>query len=246
MADLILTYKDLYDRTSKFLGSYGTTGATGAQLTQAQEAVADGYRRFLNAHDWSFLKKTTTLGLKSGKWEYNLPDDYRAIKVPFHFSQGDGYPPLENDTEDNIMQARTEVETTSYPQIYAERTGSYSPEHGTVYQVIFWPTPDSDYTLYYTYKFMPEAMSNDSDVPVGGSEMTELIKEMCLAEAESFFDDDNPNKIHEQKAMNMLDIAIRNDISRHSRHAGDLNSGIISARAFARGSFRVNNVVYNT
>lgn len=246
MANLILTYKNLYDRVSKFLGSYGSTGATGAELEQAKQAVDDGYRRFLTSHDWSFLKKTTTLGLKSGKWEYNLPDDYRAITVPFHFSEGSGYPPLTNDTEDHIMQARTEVETSSYPQIYAERTSSYSPEHGTVYQVIFWPTPDSDYTLFYTYKFMPPAMSNDSDVPVGLAEMSELIKEMCLAEAEAFFDDDAPTKIHDSKASQLLDTAIRNDVVRHSRHAGSLNTGSVSAREFARGSYRVNNVVYNT
>lgn len=244
MAELTLTFRDLYNRVAKYLGTYGDSGPTGNDLTDAKEIVNDGYRRFCTSFRWSFLHRTTTLSIVTGQWEYDLPEGFREVIVSFTYSLNEGYPPIDNTGISWIMEARAESDVDSYPQVYAIRHGDHSNQSGSNYQAIFWPTPDNDYTLYYTYLMMPPTLVNDDDEPVGGSELSEVIKYCCLAEAEAFHDE--REGVQESRAMRRLNEAIINDKGRRARHVGVNMDPRYRSWQTARGEFRPNRVTFNT
>lgn len=243
MAELTLTFQDLYNRVSKYLGTYGDSGPSGTDLTDAKDVVHEGYRRFITAYQWSFTRITTTLSIESGTWEYDLPEGFREVTVPFRYSLNTGYPPIENVNIEWIMQARAESDVSGYPQVYAIRHGRYSEQSGSRYQAIFWPEPDNSYTLYYTYLAMPPKLENDDDEPVGGSEYAEAIKYCCLAAAEVFHDE--TVGVQSQIAMQRLNEAILNEKGKRARHVGANYDPVIASWQTARGEFRANRVTYN-
>lgn len=241
---LELTFQDLYNEVSRYVGTYGSSGPSSDDLTEAKRTVNAGYRRFLSYSNWSFLWKTTSLSIESGTWVYDLPEYFREIKVPFRYELNTGYPPITSINEEWIMQARAESSVTGYPQFYAIRQGTYHPQSGSRYEAIFWPTPNSDYTLYYTYYFMPDELENDDDVPVGGSEYAEALRRCVLAEAESF--QDESEGVQEKRAMQRLSEALEADKGKRGRHVGTAFDSKYRAWQTARGEFRATRVTFNT
>lgn len=249
MALMQYTYQDLYNRVSKFLGTYGDSGPTGNDLQDAKDFVEEGYQEFLSPPDgyvWSFLKKYTTLTTESGKFNYYLPQDYNSLIIPFRFTDQAGYPPVEERSENEIMEMRNYNNISSFPQYFAIRTADYTPEAGQRQEVIFWPEPDSEHILYYQYKFNVPELSNDSDLPVGGPQMASCLLKMCLAAAEGESDEELSTQVN--RANLALIKAISEDKNREPRRLGYNANGFagLSAWEVARGSYRVNDVNYNT
>jgi hypothetical protein len=244
MATMMYPYSTLYNRVSKFLGTYGTSGPSGTDLTDAQDFVKSGYLQFLTAYDWTFRRRYTTLSFESGTYIYELPEDYGGIRTRPQFTDQTGYPPLTERADAEIMELRSYGENAGYPEYYAIQAGSYAPETGQRYEFKVWPTPNSDWTVYYSYYLMPPMMSNDTDVHMGGAEVTECVKAFCLAAAEGESDETiGPQK---QLAMDELNKAIGLDKKREPKslgYMGDFNR--VSPWEVARGSTRINDVNYN-
>jgi len=245
MATLRLTFGDLYNEVAKFLGTYGSSGPSGANLTEAKDIVHSAYRRFLSAYDWSFLKQSDTLTTVSGTYVYELPEDFGEIIGLFQFAADDGYPPVDERMLDDIIEMRSYSDYSSYPEYFAIRAGNYTPETGQQWEIVFYPTPDAAYTLSYLYKMFPTKLSDDNDIPVGTPDCVEALKALCLAEAESRKDE--LLEVQENKARIILADAIRRDAKRNVKHLGYNPDGLsFSAWEIARGSYRIKNVVYNT
>ncbi len=245
MANMQLTFQDLYNRVSKFLGTYGSSGPSGTDLSDAKDYVRSGYMSFLLSYPWSFLRKTTTLSTETGVYVYQLPTDFRDLRGSrtLNFSANSSYPPVTETGEDEVNEQRAINISSSYPQLFAIRTGDYSPETGQRYEMIFWPMPDATYVLTYPYTIMPAAMANTTDIPIGGIETTEVIKEFCLAAAET--EADEVTGVHSNLAQMELVKAITADKERAPRHLGSMSGRRPSAWEYARGSTRINDVVYN-
>jgi len=247
MASLNLSFSDLYGRVAKFLGTYRDSGPSGTDLVEAKDYVHSGYRRFLTAkkEGWSFLNKNYTLSTESGVWEYELPEDFKEMIMPFRFAENSGYPDMDQRSEGEIRQLIVETNSSSYPQYFAIRTGDYTPEAGQRYEATFWPPADTVYVLSYTYKYIPPKLSGDNDLHVGGPEFSEVIKEFCLAAAETEADD--VAAVHENIAQRLLAEALQSDKSRNPVHLGyNGDYAGITQREIARGSFRVNDVNFVT
>ncbi|MHC4891454.1 MAG: phage adaptor protein [Planctomycetota bacterium] len=243
MATLQLTFSELYNAVSKFLGTYGSSGPSGTDLTDAKDAVHGGYRRFLNAYNWSFLRPYQTLTTVSGTWIYELPSDFSGIIGTFQFSDDDAYPPLEERSVDIVMDSRTVNDSTTYPEIYAIRPGKYSKETGQTWEVLFYPAPDAAYTLNYRYNIMPEKLSDDNDLHIGGPEVSECLKAFCLAKAE--LEKDEVSGVQEGEAIKLLSEAITQDNFKRPKTLGyNSDGGGMSAWEVARGSYRLNDVEY--
>jgi len=214
-------------------------------LQDAKDYVKSGYLRLLGAYDWTFLRKYTTLSIQSGTWRYELPDSFGGMRTKFKFSNATGYPPVEERNEDYLMELRSIGENNSYPQYYALTAGDYHPETGQRKEVIFWPTPNADWTLFYSYQCLPEMMSNTTDVPIGGPFVAEALLAACLAAAES--EADEVQDVQEQKYQTLLQQAIYQDRNLEPRHLGPTGGPPeMSAFEIARGSYRLNDAVYNT
>lgn len=215
MADLRLTFTDVYTKVSEFIGWGSSPGTT--NLALAKDVVHRGYRRFLHpinmqtgrAHLWSFLKKSTVLVTESGKWVYNLPVDFNRLRIPFKHEADSGYPYLVFTSEDKIIQYRAGAATTGYPHFFAIRVGTYVKEIGTTYEVIFFETPNSTYPLVYSYIFRPSKLVETTDLFIGGDLASEAILESCLAVAEIEYDD--TIGIHHQEADRLIQQLMQAD-----------------------------------
>jgi len=242
MAELILTFKELYERVSKFLGTYPSDGKIAAEdLADAKQIVNDAYRRLLDSAEWSFLKKHTFLITTSGTWVYDLPTDFVDLIGTFTFDSDETYAPLEERPVDVIMNWRAVNTYSQYPEYFAIRQATYNKETGQKKELLLYPTPDAAYTLWYSYSIYPEKLENDNDIPIGGPEYSSVLRQLCLAEAESQMDE--KIDVQETKARAMLADAIAKDRRRVTKTLGYFGDGQrLSLRDIHRGPYRINNV----
>jgi len=216
MADLRLTFSDVYTKVSEFIGWGTSPGAT--NLADAKAIVHRGYTRFLypvnpttgKLHTWSFLEKHSISNTQSGEWIYSLPVDFQRLTIPFRHEVDSGYPRMVGTSFERIQQMRAGVESTNFPHFYAIKTAPYVKEVGTTYEVAFFETPNANYRLNYSYIFRPQQLSATTDVFVGGDFASEAILEMCLAVAEQERDD--TVGLHTQLADKLTAQLIINDV----------------------------------
>jgi len=224
MASLEQTFEAVYDAVAEFVG-WGSTPAAG-DVTKAKNIVYRGYRRFLQPinmrrgkpHVWSFLKQHGTIITVADQWQYDLPIDFGYLTRPFSFDEGVGYPPMEERTVSQIMDARTVTSATTYPFIFATRNGKYIKEIGTLKEVIFNPTPGGVYQLNYSYVMSPPKPVEDGDFFVGGPWASEAIMECALAAAE--LQEDDVVGIHNQRAEELIQQLIATDLQNAPRTVG--------------------------
>ena len=243
MPALIHSFQELYNRVAKFLGTYGSSGPSGDSLTDAKNVVNDAYRRFLDAYDWSFLKNEYQIITSSGTWQYQLPEDFANIIGTINYGADEIYPPLEQRSVGQIRNFRAENDWSSYPEYFALRAGEYSKEFGQRTDLIFYPTPDAAYPLWFLYKVEPPKLENVADIPIGGSEYSGVLLQLCLAEAESSMDE--VAGVQEQKAAGMLAQAINKDVRKRPHTLGYFGVDTISARDIARGSILTSKVTFD-
>ena len=88
---LTLMYQDFVYAVGYLLFGARSTYDAG-QLTVIHRAIDSGYRTFLSAHEWRFLRPVGTITLVAGSPTYALPDDFGSLLSGFDFSQDSGYP----------------------------------------------------------------------------------------------------------------------------------------------------------
>jgi hypothetical protein len=221
MSTLQLTFQDLYNEVAKFLGTYGSSGPSGADLTDAKNAVHAAYRRFLappRGYKWSFLRRKSVLVTNAGVWQYQLPEDFTVHINRFAFDADDFYPTINETDLENIMDMRSHVAYSNYPMFFALYAGEYSKETSQGWEVAFYPTPDAAYSLNYRYLIFPPKLEADTDFHIGGPEMSEVIKALCIAEAEVVKDETGGKQ--EQRAQQRLAEAVKSDALRHPDSIG--------------------------
>src|SRR3990172_7196205 len=204
MPSLQLSFSELYNAVSKYAGTYGSSGVSRTDLTDAKDMVKAAYRRLLLSHNWTFLTPPRQISTVSGTWQYELPADFVRIKSTFRYSSADAYPPLRERMYEQIEEFRAVTDTTGYPTYFALVAGEHASETGQKWIVTFFPTPDAAYTLYYSPEIWPAKMVNDSDLHIGGPDVSEALKELAIAQAEAQFDELAPDQsVHEQRAHNL-------------------------------------------
>jgi hypothetical protein len=198
MANLRLTYSDIYTRISNFLGlTEPGTAPTGTNLTTCKDICVRGLRQFLYPIDartgeyweWSFLRPLHTMTLRDGKWQYQLPEDFSSIITHPTYSEDDNFKQMARTTPDNIMNLMAAGEVDYAPYYYAIVTSDYDPEIGECDEIWFYPKPDSKYNVQFFYKSDPTKVENAGEFLPGGVKSTEAILENCFAVAESQEDD---------------------------------------------------------
>jgi hypothetical protein len=79
----------------------------------------------------------------------------------------------------------------------------------TQYEALFYPTPDSTYTVSYRYSLTPPDLSEQQPIPLGGPQHGETIIEACLSAAEKLNQD--TEDIHERRFLECLARSIQAD-----------------------------------
>lgn len=246
MATLGLTYQELYEDVARLLGTFGSTGPSGTDLADAQSAVHAGYRKFLDSNPvgWSFLKRTDEKIITvTNTHIYDLPKDFLSIIGTFQFAANKTYSPLSEVSMDMIRDFKAVNDTNSYPTHFAIAAGNYHAETGQTWNVLFYPTPDSAYTLHFAYRFYPSKLSNTTDVPVGLLDVQGCIRQFCLAEAETYLDESTG--VQEAKAKELLAAAVMNDLKRQPKSLGYYGN-VSTTTNYGRGLYRTEDVTYTT
>lgn len=230
MSDTLqLSFADLYNAVAKYAGTYGSSGASGTDLTEAKDMVNAAYRRLLLAYNWTFLTPTRQIVTMAGTWRYELPLDFVRVKGTFRYSSTDGYPPLRERAYEQVEEMRASSDTTGYPVYYALAAGEHTSEMGQRWLACFYPAPDAAYTLYYSPEIWPLKLVNDSDLHIGGPDISEVLRELAIAQAEGELDEmPEEGAIHERKAMQLLGAAVAKDNQRRAKNLGynyDENAG---------------------
>ena len=246
MASLALTFQEMYQQVQKFLGTYGTSGATTGTDADVDSKyyVNKAYRRLIVAYKWTFLIGYTSLSTAQGTLTYELPLGFRGIRTPFTFTDVVGFPPPTSRTVDEIVEMQNYGVFNSWPQYYAIRAGQFTKELGQLFEVMFWPTPDSTYDMFYSYHIMPQKLELDADIPMGGPEFAECMMQMALGVAEEEKDEQGGGP--QMAAANIeLTKLIGEDKDREPRSVGmDMPLYPLTAWEMARGTTRINDATY--
>ena len=230
MARLNLTYQNLYDEVSHFLGltARGTT-PTGDDETLCKALVDRGIRQFLypidmqtgQPHEWEFLKVYWDFTTVSGQWKYALPVDFSDLYSTLYFDTSSANPPLVKRSAEQILDMRTGGDISGYPEYFAITPLRYDIEIGSLYELWLHPTPSQTDTLSGFYRADPVQLSATTDLVIGGIRAIEAVLESILAVAEHQ-EDDMTSSHHTGKAAELIQRLIKFDKVTQSDKIGNL------------------------
>jgi len=230
MAQMTLSYQNLYDEVSFFLGltARGTT-PTGDNLILCKALVDRGIRQFLypidmqtgQPHEWEFLKVYWQFTTVSGQYKYALPIDFSDVYSTLYFDTTSANPPLQKRSAEQILDMRTGGADTGSPEYFAITPLGYGIETGTLYELWIHPTPGQVETLSGFYRADPVQLLATTDLVIGGIRAIEAILESCLAVAE-MQEDDMASSHHTGKAAELIQRLIKFDKVTTSDKIGNL------------------------
>ena len=119
------------------------------------------------------------------------------------------FPPLDNVSVNVVRKKRQYSGDTDRPKMYALRPKTHDATAGQKWQFLFYPTPDAEYNLDYSYRVEPSMLDATNKYPLGSAEIGELILLSCLAIAEQRYKDEKG--IHTEEFENKLADAIEQD-----------------------------------
>lgn len=216
MARMTLTYQNLYDRVSHFLGlTPEGTSPTGTNLTLCQGIVTRGIRQFLypidmrygTPHQWSFIAQYWSFSTVGSQWKYELPIDFSDLTETFSYAKSEALDPLKKVSGQQIQELRSMTDAYGWPTYYAVVPAIYDVELGTTYELWLYPTPSSAWTLSTFYRIDPVKMSATTDLAIGGISACEALLETCLAVAETQ-EEDNESTHHQRESQRLIQTMI--------------------------------------
>jgi len=225
---LSLAWDDFQNEVGRFLG-YGVTQGSwsSAQEATVQSCVHSGVRNVMfppmipggmNGYAWSWMHPTTTIDTTASQGEDDLPDDFHQLIGDFHHASNTGYTRVKRVSEGEILERRALDDYNGFPKLCAIRYKSRTGADGQRQEVLWYPEPDDAYTLSYSYDVYPGQLSDTYKYPPGGSSLSELYLESCLAVAEQRVLD--MEGIHSKNFMAMLIAAIERDKRRAPTNYG--------------------------
>lgn len=205
-------FGDYRSAVGKKLG-YGSSSANWSsdQSTEITDIVKAGLRRFYAAHDWRFLRPSTTLTTTADDAEQDLPDNFGFLVGPITYASSHGWGSVINIVpEQEIRAAQQRIQSyTGKPTMAAIRPKTTTGTTGQRYEIMWYPTPDATYTLHYQYHILPDTIDATFSYAYGGMRHVETIMEACLSVAEERMDDEIG--VHNQRYQELLAASIRYD-----------------------------------
>lgn len=226
-SDLKLTFSDIYQTVSEFLGM--GSSPTGTDLTKVKDLTYRGYRRFLfpknvrtgRAHTWSFLRQDGTITTESGVYEYPLPENFSWFWYIPEYGENSNYPPPKPVTMRQLLEYRSTITSSSYPQYWSLGTMPFDVTVGTQYKLVIHPPANGVHRLLYGYVIEPDRPTDDAHYFIGSAADSEAILECSLAEAE--IQEDDVIGHHDTRAKELVHTCIERDLKRVPPTVGSMN-----------------------
>ena len=215
------------------LAGFGTTIAewNAAQIATIEDLVQSGVRRVyyppvtipqISGHNWSWLRPYTTLALIDEDYDYDLPDNFGRMIGPFHYDADEHRSSIIEIAPGILLEKRSQYNESGYAEYFATRYKTEDRSTGSRQEAIFYPTPDADKTVHYSYEAYSGSLSDTYPYPLGGMELAELFIESCLAVTELYMKDEVG--IHNQQFKEMLIESVMRDRSRGARYFGQMGN----------------------
>lgn len=210
---MTVNYSSLLEDVGHFL--FGLrTGFTADQTDDIEMCLTRGLRRVYTAHNWSFFRPKKYITTVAGTYSYALPTGYEGIETEMHYEPGesDFYPPVRERHDSEILRLQADNDASDYdrPRYFSVRTNEFNATVGSTKQLILYPTPDAVYVLSARMTLRPVAIDSVNQYPVGAEQLSAVILEACLAEAEVSMDD--TIGIHGKRFDELLPFAIQADM----------------------------------
>lgn len=140
------------------------------------------------AHEWSFLTPVGGITTQAGSPSYELPEGFERFvgHITYKDLSDNNYPPIQLISEPRIRAMIGGSDYTSYPRFAAIRIIAGDGTIEQRKQVVFYPTPDSDYELEFSYHLVPWTLTSARPYPLGGKPHAEGQLAAMLAEVEMF------------------------------------------------------------
>jgi hypothetical protein len=231
---LSIRYDDLQVEVGRFLG-YAADPDTWSdgQVAEVDRYIQAGIRQFYyppkvegveEGYEWSFLKPVTTIDTVDGDGEQDLPDDFGRIIGDLHFEASVHARSITVVSEHRILALLQQNDDENRPRHAAVRFKSSDGSAGQRQEIVWWPIPDTAYTLTYRYEaFAGKLVKTTNPYPLGGMKHAEVITESCLAIAEQRANDEKG--IHWDAFMRLLATAIAQDRKNGARYFGAMSQG---------------------
>lgn len=250
---LSITRTEIKTALRRYL-QYALTGSLSTdQTTNVDQIIELGENMFYKGtrlpgeqtvHTWSFLTPKMTIAVTADDYSYTLADDFGGFF--------DNY--LTYDTTDNAdhtlrltsMEHLDELRSTGltvsvdYPTFGAVNLRPRVQTTGQRFELLLYPTPAVDCTLYGKYYSNPNAISDAATYPLGGQPHGLTLLQACLAAAELYMND-GLEGIHMREFYRMMADSVALDRARTTPAYFGKNldnsrfEGRLSRRHLARG-----------
>lgn len=143
---------------------------------------------------------------------YDMPEGFDGSfdgDIHYKTDQNNLWAPIKV-TSATVLRAKKQTYRENDRPLYAStQPKSLDATVGQRWQITFWPSPNAEWTLYGRYKLRPQPIDGTNEYPHGGTAMSEVYLESCLAVAEKRFVEDT--KIHQEEYSRLIKQAIDND-----------------------------------
>ena len=229
-SSLSQSYESLLRAVGHYLGfGLDVDSYSEEQLYQADEvSIQGGLRKFYAPEpmgkmppvQWSFLRPIMSLSLKAAVGDYDLPDDFSSLigKVTILSTTGN-YSNLLVQNEGQIREARSANTITGIPRVCAVRAKPVNKGFGQRWEMLFYPTPSTTYTIELKALVNPSKLSATNPYPYGGMQHAQTILQACLSEAEEKVQDiaNGPQRV---AYLGRLAASISLDAQSRGEHLG--------------------------
>ncbi len=207
---MLASYLSLLERVGHKL--FGIrSGYSSDQTADIEECIKDGLHDVYTAYKWSFFRPVKEITTEDGTAGYSLPPACEAIDGDMEYEEGgsDFYPWIRQRHDSEIRKRQQGRDETGRPLFFSLRTVEFDPTVGSRRQVVFFPTPDDEYTFRARMKLRTTMIDATNQYPVGGESLSQVITEACLAAAERNYDEQEGR--HTKRFQELLPLAIAAD-----------------------------------
>jgi hypothetical protein len=147
---------------------------------------------------------------------YPIPTGYDSFdgEISYAMSWGSGKTPIQRVDPLEIRRNLQDDSNPGKPTMYAIFTNAFDPTVGSDRYFSFYPVPDIAYQLEVVGTWMPAMLDSSNLYPLGGTLLSGVITEACLAAAErdiKNIDEGHPDAVHCRAVVPLLQMAIKRD-----------------------------------
>lgn len=237
-----MNYDYLAREVGAFIGhgrdstKWGSIGTATTKFFQIDEFIQSGYRQFLGAYGWSFLRPTDTIVTVAGTEDYTLSDDFGSMDGPLTFAPTEATGQIERTGEARIRALRQSGTTSGRPTLAAVRPIKPDGTAGQRFQLMLWPNPNAIYTLTVRYHVLMDKLDTSTKPhPIGGQRFASLLLASCKAMAEDeIFREENKARANYDR---LLRDAVRQDGDSEPEVLGRLTDPSVFGEGHAPDSY---------